>query len=193
MTNDKNEDPTFGSLVWWWGRRLYAAGIALLRDKPGCRVGICRSFHRPNECGTRSFLGGSGRRAVTRHAWQLHNCLRPRRHSPKKGRFRRQAINLAPPRRGRAYGDGPLSLEDVGLGAPDMNAGLPESMSDGLNWLPPEQGHTWLYQCTDEHSRLKCVPAAESIFGCSLLCLYSVSRCYSAGQGKYFYTQEVRL
>ena len=28
-----------------------------------------------------------------------------------------------------------------GLGASDMNASLPESMSDDLDWLPPEPGH----------------------------------------------------
>ena len=32
-------------------------------------------------------------------AWRLQKCLRPFRHSPKEGGFRRQAINLTHPRR----------------------------------------------------------------------------------------------
>ena len=60
----------------------------------------------------------------------------------KKGHFRRQAINLAPSRRVRAKGDSLLRFKDVSLGAPDNNAGFPESISDDLNGLPPKPGNT---------------------------------------------------
>ena len=33
---------------------------------------------------------------------------------------------------------------------PDMNASLPEFMSDGPDWLPPEPGHTLPDPCTDQ-------------------------------------------
>ena len=53
---------------------------------------------------------------------QLQKCLRPRWHSPKKEHLRCQAINLAPPRRVRAWGDSPLRLKDAGLGASQPTA-----------------------------------------------------------------------
>ena len=39
----------------------------------------------------------------------------------------------------------------------NMNASFLESMSDGLNQLPPEPGHTRLDRCTKSHSQ-QCVP-----------------------------------
>ena len=68
-----------------------------------------------------------------------------------------QAINVTPPRRVGVWAYGPLRLEDAGLGAPDLNAGLPESMSGVLNRLLPEPGHTRPDLCTEEHDRPKCV------------------------------------
>ena len=49
----------------------------------------------------------------------------------------------------KSQGDSSLKLEDTGLVAPDMNAGFPESMSDGLDRLPPDPGHTRLDPYTD--------------------------------------------
>ena len=44
-------------------------------------------------------------------------------------------------------------------GAHDANANFPESISDGLDWLPPEPRHTQPDPCTCEHDRSKRVPA----------------------------------
>ena len=82
-----------------------------------------------------------------------------RRHFPEKGYLRRQAINLAPPKRVRAWGDGPQRLEYAGGGAPDMNAGFPESMSDGLDSTATGTKTYPTDQCTDQYGRPKCVPA----------------------------------
>ena len=80
--------------------------------------GICRTSHQTDECGTRPFLGGSGAGPKSTCGRRFQKCLGPRRHSPKKGRLRRQAINLTTPRRVKAWGDGPLRLEDVSQGTP---------------------------------------------------------------------------
>ena len=87
------------------------------------------------------------------------NASRTCQHSPKMGHLRRQAINLVSPRRVRAWWGGSLRLEDAGLGTPNMNTDFLESISDGLNWLPPEPGHTRPDPCTNEHCQLKCVSA----------------------------------
>ena len=71
--------------------------------------------------------------------------LGPRRHSPKIGRPRRQTINLAPPRRVRACGDGPR--------------GSRMPVKAHLDRLPLEPGHTRPDPCTDQHGRPKRVPA----------------------------------
>ena len=49
-------------------------------------------------------LVGCRRRAVAKTRLASTMCLRPCRHSTKKGSFRHQAINLAPPERVRAWG-----------------------------------------------------------------------------------------
>ena len=81
--------------------------------KPGCLVGICRTSHQPDECGTRPFQIGPGAGLMPRHAQRPPKCLWPRQHSPKKRCLRSQVINLAPPRSVRAWGDGPLRLKDT--------------------------------------------------------------------------------
>ena len=103
----------------------------------------------------KAFLGGFVRRTVAQTCSAAPKFFEPRRHSPKK---RRQAINLAPPRTVRAWGDGPLKLEDAGLGELNMNAGLSEFMSDGFDRLPAEPGHTRPNLCTDQHGRPRCDP-----------------------------------
>ena len=50
------------------------------------------------------------------------NASAPHRHSPKKGRLGRQAINIAPPKRVKAWGDDTLRLEGAGLGEPQLTA-----------------------------------------------------------------------
>ena len=52
-------------------------------------------------------LWGSGAGPEPTHARRFQKCLDFHRHSPKKKCFRRQAINLVPPRRVRTYGTGP--------------------------------------------------------------------------------------
>ena len=57
--------------------------------------------------------------------------LRPRRHSPYKGRLRRRAINPTSPKRVKAWGEGPLRLKEISrnrdtlgqIRAPDNTAG----------------------------------------------------------------------
>ena len=56
----------------------------------------------------------------------LQKYIRPRRHFPKEGRLRRQAINLTPPKRVKVWGDSPLRPE----GSPVMR-------------------HTWLSRAVD--------------------------------------------
>ena len=63
--------------------------------------------HQMSECGTRPFL-----RWVQAHAWWVQKCLRPCRHSSKKGHLRCQAINLAPLERVRGWEDSSLRLEE---------------------------------------------------------------------------------
>ena len=51
-------------LATWFGGEaadpMLLGEIPLLLAKPSGRVGICRSFHRPDECGTRPFYVGLG-------------------------------------------------------------------------------------------------------------------------------------
>ena len=143
----------------------------LYREEKCPAIGICRTSHRPDECGTRPFLGGSRHLAVDQTCTAAPKMTRSRQHSPKKGCLRCQGINLAPSRRVRDWGDGPLTLEDAGLGVLDMNAGFPESMSNNLDRLPPEPGHTRPDLCTDKHGRSKCV----LINGVE--CLRHISKC----------------
>ena len=46
-------------------------------------------------------------RTVASTAWKFQKCIEPRRHSPKKECLKCQAVNIAPPERVRAWGDGP--------------------------------------------------------------------------------------
>ena len=92
-------------------------------------------------------------KTVRFECWEEVGICRASSAFPKKGRLWRQAINLAPPRRVRAWRDELLRLEDAGLGAPDINADLPESMSDGLDRLPAEPRLSRPDPCTDHHDR----------------------------------------
>ena len=60
-----------------------------------------------------SFLGGPGSGPYPRRVRRLQKYLGPRRHSAKKRGRRRQSINLTPPRRVKAWGDGPLRLKEL--------------------------------------------------------------------------------
>ena len=91
--------------------------------------GIFRTPHQTGECGTRPFLRwvqAKGRSPDT----QTHpeKYIRPHRHSAIKERFRRQAINLAPPRRVRAWGDGLLRLEECQSWPRDANVRPPRHL-----------------------------------------------------------------
>ena len=74
---------------------------------------IGRTFHHTDECDTRPFLGGSRRSTVSQTRPTAPKCHGPRRHSLKKGRLRRQVISLSPPRKVKAWEDGPLRLEEL--------------------------------------------------------------------------------
>ena len=63
------------------------------------------------EYGTRPFLGGSGRRATSHTRQAVLKMPRAPSASPFSGYLRRQAINITPPRRVKAWGDGPLRPE----------------------------------------------------------------------------------
>ena len=87
--------------------------------------GICRPSYQPDKCGTRPFKRWVRVQDRSRDVPDISQiCLGPCRHSLKKGRLRRQAINLTPPRRVKACGDGPLRLK-----------------------VCPETGHTRLDMC----------------------------------------------
>ena len=109
-------------------------------------VGHCRTSHWPDECGT--FL----------RWWRLQKCLGRCQQSFRKGASGIGQKNVAPQKWNRTWGDNPRKLDDTVLGAPDMNAGFSESMSDSLDRRPPEPGHTQPDPCTDRHSRPKTVP-----------------------------------
>ena len=63
------------------------------------RTDIWRTSHQMLECGTRPFF----RRVRAQWNWWLQKCLETCRHSLKKERLGRQAINLTPPRRIKAW------------------------------------------------------------------------------------------
>ena len=111
-------------------------------------VGICRTSLQPDVCSTRPCF----RLAQVQHK----NASCSGGILLKRMRVRRQAINLDPPRRVRALGDGPLRLEDTGLGASDKNDSYLESMSDGLHRLPPETD-TWPDLGADKYGQPACV------------------------------------
>ena len=91
---------------------------SLLPSLPG-PLGICRTSNQPDDCGTKPFLGGSGRRAVAK---TCPKCLGPRRHSYKK----------AP----QAPGDkSRLSEEDKSQEGRSPETGR-ESVLGHLTWMP---------------------------------------------------------
>ena len=57
----------------------------------------------------------------------------------------------------------PLNLENTSFGAPDMNAGFPKSMSDGLDRLPQEVGHTRPDPCAVQYEQPNFVPALRRL------------------------------
>ena len=83
---------------------------------------ICRAPNQTSKCSANVFSKmGPGAEPYLRHT---QKCLGPCQHSPKKEHLMRQAINLAHPRRFRAWGDGLLRLEESR--PRDVNAGLPQ-------------------------------------------------------------------
>ena len=117
-----------------------------------------------------------------RHARRLQKYLGPRRHSPKKRAP--QALSdkpSTPPKRVKAWRDGTLKLENAGFGTPNMNAGLPEFMSNGLDRLPAEPGHIRPDPCTNQRDRPRCVPTqrCEEISpGVNRVSIYEGGRIY---------------
>ena len=115
---------------------------------------------------------------LSRHARRLQKYLWPRRHSPQRGRLWRKAINLAPPR----------GLEPGGW-LPEVRGCRSRCTSTDCHRNKDTSDQTRVLTNTADRS----VPGYRVIFDCCLLCLYRVSRCYSASEGKYFCTQEVPL
>ena len=72
-------------------------------------------------------------------------------------------MKLVLPERVRACGDGTLRLEEVGHSTHDMNANFPESMSGGLNRLPPEPRQTLPNPCAQKYCQSKCIPAHQRL------------------------------
>ena len=66
-------------------------------DRPTQRASVAQGLFKVGP--------GAGAGAQTRPAFL--KCLGPRRHSPKERHLRRQAINLAPPMRVKAWGKAP--------------------------------------------------------------------------------------
>ena len=71
------------------------------------------------------------------------NASGPHQHSPKKRHLRHQVINLTPPKRFRAWGYGPLRLEELfSIGYMMWMLGHPAPVPSSLDWLPyPETIH----------------------------------------------------
>ena len=82
--------------------------LAIPKARRLCRIGICRTYHRPEECGTRPFFGWSGCRAVTQIRLMSPKMSQgPSTFLEKKRGLRRPSINLASPRRVRFWGSPP--------------------------------------------------------------------------------------
>ena len=65
--------------------------------------------------GTRPFFRWVWAQSRSRCTRQSPKYLGPCRHSSKEGRLRRQAINVTPPKRVKAWGDSPLRLEGTSV------------------------------------------------------------------------------
>ena len=103
--------------------------------------GICRSLHQTDECGKRPFLRWVlAQGCSSDHARHSPKCLGPRWRFSKWARLKRQAINLASPRRVRAWGTTPW----------------------GSRYVNPETWHTRPDPCRWYHGRPKCVPSTGS-------------------------------
>ena len=124
--------------------------------------GICHAPHKIDECDTKP-----------KHARHSQKSLWPRRHFPKKRRFRRQAINLAPPERVRAWGM-PQPPEDRGAPVLAGVIWMPASwnLSDSLDQLLPEPRHpTWSVYLWTRAVDVCPSPAAWK---------YYISQCYTS-------------
>ena len=74
----------------------------------GDRLCICCTSHRLDECGTRAFSGGAGRRVVAQTRPAALKSPRTPSAFPKKGRLKHQVLKLAPPSLGRWSPEGTL-------------------------------------------------------------------------------------
>ena len=72
---------------------------------------ICHTPHQRTSVAQSGFLGGSGRRAETHTRPAVPKMPHVPLAFPFLGRLRRQAINLTPPKRVKAWRDGPLKPE----------------------------------------------------------------------------------
>ena len=75
---------------------------------------------------------------------------------PQNGCFWHQPINRGQLEPG---GTAPWGSRTAGLSVCDMNASFPVSMSDDLDWLPPEPRYTWPDPYIRQHGWLKCFQA----------------------------------
>ena len=83
---------------WYWGANDVMPGSD----------GICPPSHQPDEYGTRPFLGWGQAQGRSLHAPGISKIASDPVGIPlKKGRHRRRAINPTPPKRVKAWGDGP--------------------------------------------------------------------------------------
>ena len=102
---------------------------------------ICRSSHQPDECSTKPCFRWVWRKVVAKTHPAVPKMPRASSAFSQKRAPRAPGDkHIAPPRRVWALGNGLLKLEEASLSAPEMNAGLSESISDGLDRLPPEPG-----------------------------------------------------
>ena len=109
--------------------------------------------------------GGSIHRAITQ----------TRLAFPWKGAYQAPGNKHSLSKEGSSLRDGLLRLEDAGLGAPDMNDGFTESMSDSLDRLPPEQGHTRPDPCTDSTRPTEVCHCPAMLRGLCIFCFYFFS------------------
>ena len=104
----------FKSHTEWTNARISPppTTVLLFVFRPTNRMSMAQGF----------FMVGPGAGPQLTRARHFEKYLRPCRHSPKEGCLRRQAINLTPPKKVKAWGTAPWGQRDLQCrGTPDLN------------------------------------------------------------------------
>ena len=113
------------------------------------------------------FQVGPCARQLSRHTWGAQRCLGRRRNLLKKRCLRRQAINLAPPRRVTAWDDILLMLEEVGQFCPrDATTGLTRRSRQAVSTDHDPTPHNRVPKTTGQKRSKRWVQAVHSRVDC---------------------------